>query len=108
MALIYLSTFSQAAHAVLMECQISGVASGSLGGDTFDDTPFQMRLFGETDLLSSGPGFVAIDPLRGVTVDITGHGGVTLRYTTRFGSTPKISSYFSPALSPRRTSSISR
>lgn len=66
---------------------ISGAGSGSLGGLTFTDATFDIRLVGDTDnLLDFGFGPPTITPLGSATVRIDGFADdVRLTGPTRFG-----------------------
>ena len=84
-----------AAQGAVMAYTISGAGSGSLGGVTFTDATFDIRLVGDTDNLRDfGFGPLAIAPLDSATVHIDGFSDAALTGPTRFGLARDLNLFF--------------
>lgn len=84
-----------AAQGAMITYTISGAGSGALGGVTFTDAAFDIRLVGDTNnLLDFGFGSPAITPLESATVRIGGFADADLTGSTRFGVARDINLFF--------------
>ena len=81
LALVAVLLSPMAAHADLINYQITGTGTGSLGVDNFSDASFSIDLIGESSLFDG----LDINPLESASVTIEGLGTTVFQISTRLG-----------------------